>query len=178
MTNGQGWRQRPLSAAITVVALIVGISTLLLGAPAFASDNVVSQASNQCLDADANHIGAGDRVMVWSCWGGANQHWSIDRNNCGGDGGYYCLVRSDATTDGRFCLQGGDSNGAAVTLNFCDVNNPYQLWWHTSNNNAWWQWAGDHLVLDLNRACAGSNGCKVQIWTWWGSNNQRWTGPT
>jgi hypothetical protein len=171
-------RRLTVVTRIAVPLIAFAAVSVLSTASAYAGDNVISQASNQCLDADANHIGPGDTVQVWSCWGGANQHWSIDHNKCGGDGGYYCLVRSDATSDGRFCLEGGSGNGAAVRLNWCDVNNPYQLWWHTPANDAWWQWAGNYLVLDLNRPCAGSNGCNVQIWSWWGGNNQRWSGPT
>lgn len=163
-----------------IAAMLIAVAAVLTMSPAPANawpwsyDWIQNKMSHQCLDADANQIWPGGRVQAYGCWSGANQHWGFDKNMC--RSGPYCLLRVDS--DHRLCLQGSYYSGDELTLNWCDVGNDLQLWWHTTDNDAWWQLGGSYLVIDLDRACAGSNGCKVQIYSWWGGDNQRWYGPS
>lgn len=169
--------------------LLIVISGVLTASSAARAD-VGSQVTNwaagsgQCLDANLSGYGPGSKVQTWQCWNGANQHWAIDVSyshrycQSPGDGYSYCLVRNG--NNPNLCLTAnGSGNGAAITIDTCNVNSPYDLWTPTTAGNAHgalWLLAGSYMVLDLNRACLGSNGCNVQLWSWWGADNQRWDG--
>jgi Ricin-type beta-trefoil lectin domain len=170
-------------AVLWSLAMLLAITAAVLARPPVARADTGSNVTNwgagsgQCLDANLSGYGPGSKVQTWQCWGGANQHWYTDYNNCQypGDGYYYCLVRNGYNTN--MCLYAaGAGNGASVFIDYCNASSRYDTWLYNSSQGILWLNAGSYMVLDLNRSCEGSNGCNVQVWSWWGANNQRWSG--
>ncbi len=136
-------------------------------------------ADNLCLD--ANDLGSaagrnGDMVQLWTCYGGANQHWVPVYH-----GGHRLAWLVNAMYPAK-CLNADNAGGLAP-------GRRVQLWDCYDSANELWNFGG-LLANDLNYPLflgAGSrafaldagkyhlgNGDKVQIWNFYGASSQRW----
>ena len=121
--------------------------------------DLVNHAHGLCLDAAANATTTnGDTVQLWSCWGGANQHWVRVGNEIVNEGGGLCL---DATAGGV------GTNGDRI-----------QLWSCTGGANQQWIQVGLELVNQASGKCLDAaaqsdfrDGGTVQLWSCVGSGN-------
>jgi hypothetical protein len=109
-----------MTAAAVMVASVLSLGLMSAGT-ANAADRyreVRAQHSSKCLDVTAANLADGAKVIQWSCWGGANQHWRLV--NVGG--GFYevraqhsnkCLdVTAASLADGANVIQWSCWGGA------------------------------------------------------------------
>lgn len=132
--------------------------------PSPQSKELRNRASVRCLDADRATLGAnGTKVMLWDCWGGSNQNWSI-----ASDG----TIHNQAS--GR-CLDADagtiNHNGTLVQLRDCN-GRPNQRWTIDANGTIRNQASG--RTLDANGGTINTNGTKVQLWDYNHGRNQAW----
>src|SRR5437879_2366643 len=129
--------------AVPRLALLLIDAATVLTVPSAVRADAGSQVTNwgacsgQCLDANLNGYGPGSKVQTWQCSNGSNQHWYTDYGSCvwQGDGYWYCPVRIGKNTN--LCLTAnGSGNGAAVVIDTCNTNSPYDLWTYNSSSGA------------------------------------------
>lgn len=148
--------------------------------PAIAAKyEIRNTADNLCLD--ANDLGPtagrnGDTVQLWTCYGGANQSWIPIPHGSG----VVWLANAMYPTK---CLNADNIGGLAP-------GHRVQLWDCYDSPNEQWNVAGllgngpnqplfleansQTFALDANKYHLG-NGDNVQIWSFYGANNQRWS---
>jgi hypothetical protein len=123
---------------------------------------VVSAATNKCLDISASGTADGTKIQIWTCNGTGAQRWTI-----GGDGTLRALGK---------CLDvrsSGTSNGTIVHLWTCNGTGA-QAWSVQSNGSLVNPQSGRCLDVAGNGT---ADGTQVQIWDCVGAANQRWTLP-
>jgi hypothetical protein len=156
-------------AGIAVAALVgamslVGPATAASASSGFMYHNV---ADGKCLDAALSaNVLPGDKIQVWDCWGGGNQHW--DFANCNING---CEVVNQLD---QMCLD-------AESHNLTSNGDKVQLWPCTGGLNQYWTsgeprpdfsgWslvnAADGKCLDADANNIYTNGATVQLWDCW-----------
>jgi hypothetical protein len=161
--------RRALTAALAGAALTATVTLVVIPASqAVVTGTVtelVSSASGRCLTVSGASTSNGARAVVWSCNGGANQHWT------------YTAARELRVYSGGSvkCLdvyQGQTAPGARV-----------QIWSCSGNSNQQWTINGagqvigvqSSLCLDVTGGGASPNGTAVTIWTCrTNATNQTW----
>ncbi len=124
--------------------------------------SLVGQQSARCLDVQGASRDAGAPLILWDCWGGANQHWTLPPAG----------ERGEVRVYGTLCLdvwgaQGNDGDRASIFP--C----------HGGANQQWTLTAAGEL-RGLNDKCldvwgAGTaNGSEVRVYGCHGGANQRW----
>lgn len=147
--------------------------------PTAARYMIRNTADGLCLD--ANDLGPtagrnGDMVQLWTCYGGANQSWIPIPHSSGA----VWLANAMYPTK---CLNADNVGGLAP-------GRRVQLWDCYDSPNERWNVAGllsngpnqplflgadsQTFALDADKYHLG-NGDKVQIWSFYGGNNQRWS---
>lgn len=128
-------------------------------APTF---SLVGRQSRMCLDVWGQSRTAGTQTVVWDCWGGANQKWTVPAVGQTGEIRVY----------GNMCLDAAGAtgqNGDAATIWTC-WGGPNQQWTRTT--------AGE--IRGMNDKCLDVSGqgttagTRVVIWSCWGGQNQKW----
>ncbi|HEV7712894.1 MAG TPA: ricin-type beta-trefoil lectin domain protein [Asanoa sp.] len=123
---------------------------------------VVSAATNKCLDINAGGTADGTRIQLWTCNGTGAQRWTI-----GGDGTVRGLGK---------CLDvrsSGTANGTVVQLWGCNGTGA-QVWSAQSNGSLVNPQSGRCLDVAGN---GSADGTQIQIWDCAGVANQRWALP-
>ncbi|MEV0721060.1 RICIN domain-containing protein, partial [Asanoa sp. NPDC050611] len=123
---------------------------------------VVSAATNKCLDINGSGTADGTKIQIWSCNGTGAQRWTIGSDGTVRGLGKCLDVRSSGTANGTVVqLWGCNGTGAQV--------------WSPQSTGA--------LVNPQSGRCldvAGNgtaDGTQVQIWDCVGVANQRWSLP-
>ncbi|MEV4539363.1 RICIN domain-containing protein [Asanoa sp. NPDC049518] len=123
---------------------------------------VVSAATNKCLDINASGTADGTKIHIWGCNGTGAQRWTIGADGTIRGLGKCLDVRSSGTANGTVVqLWGCNGTGAQV--------------WRSGTNGS--------LVNPQSGRCldvAGggtADGTQIQIWDCAGVANQRWTLP-
>jgi len=119
---------------------------------------VVLQNGGSCVDDPGGHTASGTRVQIWSCWGGANQRWTVAQDGTLRTAGV-CLAES------------GADNSAAVVLATCDGSSSQQ--WQVGTNAELVNAASGECLDDTGAQTA--NGTLLDIWPCTGLVNQHWT---
>lgn len=127
--------------------------------------NITNKADHKCLDAASQNLNNGDKIQVWDCWGGFNQHWLWQ---CPAFGS--CEIINQES--GR-CL---DAESHNLTTNGDKV----QLWDCWGGTNQLWDVgqcdlsgycqitnAADGKCLDADLNNINTNGATVQLWDCW-----------
>ena len=117
--------------------------------------------SGKCLDDPGFNTANGTRIDIWTCNGGANQHWTV--------------VQDGTIRLAGKCLDpyhSDSANGTAVDLYSCNG----------SGAQRWQFGTGGELVNPASGKCLDdrnqtANGTKLQLYNCTGGTNQRWTGP-
>ncbi|GIF70011.1 hypothetical protein Ais01nite_80460 [Asanoa ishikariensis] len=123
---------------------------------------VVSAATNKCLDINASGTADGTKIQIWGCNGTGAQRWTIGADGTVRGLGKCLDVRSSGT-----------ANGTVVQLWGCNGTGA-QVWSAGANGS---------LVNPQSGRCldvAGggtADGTQIQIWDCAGVANQRWTLP-
>lgn len=147
---------------------------------AVTSYEIRNHADGLCLDANDKGPSAGqngDRVQLWTCYGGASQKWVPEYQS--GQ-----LARLVSVKYPGMCLNadnvGGLANGRKVQLWAC-YNGGNELWnfgslTATAPGAPLFLGIGgsQSLALDANKYHLG-NGDKVQVWAYYGGSTQLWS---
>jgi endo-1,4-beta-xylanase len=122
--------------------------------------NLVSSASNRCVDVSGASQSDGAGLIIWDCHTNANQRWTQTAAN-------ELRVYNNSK-----CMDAGASqNGTRVTINSCNGGNS-QKW--TLNANGTVVNVQSGRCLDVSGAGAANN-TPVIVWTCHGGSNQVWT---
>ncbi|MFB8118106.1 RICIN domain-containing protein [Streptomyces sp. NPDC055962] len=122
---------------------------------------VVGRQSKRCLDVSGGSSTNGTPVILWDCWGGAPQQWTL-----ASDGTLRAFGKCLEVAGGA----GARANGSGVGLWDC---------WGGANQK--WTLGSDGTLRNPNSGrcleAAGQgtgNGTRIQIWDCWGGENMKW----
>lgn len=127
-------------------------------AESITGSQIVSALGNRCLDDDRALTTNGNKVQVWSCYGGVPQHWSLTGSSIVGPGGKCLDVRANQQV-----------SGTTVWLYECN-GTAAQRWTVTGKSIK----SAGGLCLEVAGG-VDANGTPVQIATCNGSQAQSWT---
>jgi hypothetical protein len=132
---------------------------------------VIAQNSGKCLDVVGISTVAGALVQQWTCWGGANQKWSISAADDGGyqlksvNSGLALNVAEASTADGASIIQWPFTDSGNDTWNLQPLGDGYYTI----------QSVGSGKCLDVTGGPgATANGVLIEQWTCTGESNQEW----
>ncbi len=160
-----GWPDVPGTYSVTVTAAdalnVTGSAAFtwtVSKAPAQGpSGQVWLQNGGKCLDDTAGNTAAGTRVQIWTCNGGANQHWTVAQDGT-------------LQVHGACLAAAGTGNGAAAVLNPCDGTSAQR--WQVGTNGELVSVASGRCLDDTGWRTA--SGTLLQIWTCGGGSEQHW----
>ncbi|MFB8085460.1 RICIN domain-containing protein [Streptomyces sp. NPDC055992] len=122
---------------------------------------LVGRQSGRCLDVSGGSSANGTPVILWDCWGGAPQQWTV-----GSDGTVRAFGKCLEVTGGAAARD----NGAGIGLWDC---------WGGANQR--WTLNSDGTLRNPNSGrcleAAGqgtANGTRIQLWDCWGGENMKW----
>jgi hypothetical protein len=124
----------------------------------------VNVNSNQCLGTANASMADGTSVAQWSCNGADWQKWRYDAVTG--------LIRNKQNP--RYCLDnsGTFADGANVVIQHCTGSVDQRFNLDASSGAVTLRTYPTQALVVSNVSTAA--GAKVQTWTWWGSNGQRW----
>lgn len=167
-----------LHSAVAALAVMAGLAfagparaAVLPPAGIYQLLNLGTSAPRMCLDADANHLGNGDKVQVWGCSssGAQQQVWTWE-----GPTGSLAFQFRLNTSQGTFCLdEDATHSGDGNKVQLWQCNGSVQQRW---SFNANWsiQNHRDGRCLDADANQLGNNGAKVTVWHCSFALNQSW----
>jgi hypothetical protein len=124
---------------------------------------IVNHASGRCLDVAGGNAANGTKIDVWDCNGGAWQSWAHDAKTG--------LIRSQQ--DPRFCLDNGGqfADGARLGLWACNGNANQRFTLNAAEGTLRLR----SYPVQVIDAYGTTGGADVGTWSFWGSDNQRWS---
>ncbi len=191
MLDGSARRPFPLTARLSIVALVCGLSVFAVVVPharaaptvngrrglraaraavspppSNGGSRITGVPSGRCLDVTGGATAPGTRLQLWNCLGDPQQAW------------VYSSGRLEVYAGGdALCLDADDNYGGAS-------GTPIQVWTCTGKPNQQWTAGADGTLrsvaygLCLDAVGGGTaNGTKLQLWQCNGDAQQDWVGP-
>ena len=124
--------------------------------------SLVGRAAGRCLDVYGQSRSNGAQTVVWDCWGGANQAWTVPAVGQAGEIRVY----------GTMCLNVGGNAG--------QNGDPIVIWPCQNGPNQQWTRMATGEIRGVNGRCLDvsgqgtANGTRVLLWDCWGGTNQKW----